>query len=105
MSFFNCLSMRFNPYYDVAPQVTEQDVEGLGFGSNYKGVQKVWSFEFDVETAVAGIDQQTLVDDLDLIPMISGLTESIKINNNVFYTKDKKSCNIVFILPDNEDTE
>jgi len=105
MSFFNCLSMRFNPYYDVAPQVTEQDVEGLGFGSNYKGVQKVWSFEFDVETAVAGIDQQTLVDDLDLIPMISGLTESIKINNNVFYTKDKTSCNIVFILPDNEDTE
>lgn len=105
MSFFNCLSMRFNPYYDVAPQVTEQDVEGLGFGSNYKGVQKVWTFEFTIETVVAGIDQQTLINDFDLIPMIGGLQESIQINNNVFMTTDDKTRNIVFILPDNEDTE
>jgi len=105
MSFFNCLSMRFNPYYDVAPQVTEQDIEGLGFGSNHKGVQKVWTFEFTIETVVAGIDQQTLINDFDLIPMIGGLQESIQINNNVFMTTDDKTRNIVFILPDNEDTE
>ena len=102
MSFFNCLSMRFNPYYDVGPTGTEQDVQGLGFGSDYTGTQKVWEFEFDLETVVAGIDHQTLVNDFDLIPMIPGLTESIKINNNVLLTTDKKKRNIVFILPDNE---
>lgn len=105
MSFFNCLSMRFNPYYDVEPQVTEQDVADIGFGSEYKGVHKVWTFEFNVDTAVAGIDHKTLVEDFDLIPMIPGLTESITINNNVFMTTNKKNRNIVFILPDNDTTE
>jgi hypothetical protein len=105
MSFFNCLSMRFNPYYEVSPTVEEQTVEGLGFGSDYTGTQNVWTFEFDIETSVAGIDKQTLVEDFDLIPMIPGLTESITINNNVFMTTDKKKRNIVFILPDNDTTE
>ena len=105
MSFFNCLSMRFNPYYDVAPQIAEQDVADIGFGSDYKGVHKVWTFEFTVDTAVAGIDEATLVNDFDLIPMISGLQESIQINNNVFMTKDDKTRNVVFILPDNEHQE
>lgn len=102
MSFFNCLSMRFNPYYEVGPVVTEEDVSGLGFGSAYEGKHNVWTFEFNLETAVAGVDHTTLIDDFDLIPMISMLSETIKINNNVFKTKDKKARNIVFILPDNE---
>lgn len=97
--------MRFNPYYEVGPIVKEQDVKGLGFGSAYKGKHKVWTFEFDLETAVAGIDHDTLVKDLDLIPMISGLTETIKVNNNVFRTQDAEATNIVFILPDNTDSE
>ena len=102
MSFFNCLSMRFNPYYDVGPTMTEQVVDELGFGSAYKGTHKVWTFEFNLETVVAGIDEATLINDFDLIPMIPGLTESITINNNVFKTKDNEERNILFILPDNE---
>ena len=101
MSFFNCLSMRFNPYYEVGPTVSKVDVKGLGFGSKYTGKHNVWEFEFDLELAVAGIDHSTLVNDFDLIPVIPDLNETIKVNNNMFRTKDKELINILFILPDN----
>lgn len=102
MSFFNTLSMRFNPYYDVAPRVENVDVSELGFGSKYTGKQNVWTFEFTIETAVAGIDLATLKSDFDLIPVIPNLTETINTNSNRFNTVDDNHRNIVFILPDNE---
>jgi len=102
MSFFNCLSMRFNPYSDTGPTVKEQDVKGLGFGSDYTGKHNVWTYEFNLETVVAGIDEETLINDFDLIPLISDLTETIEINTNAFRTKDSKAKNILFILPDND---
>jgi len=101
MSFFNCLSMRFNPYYDEGPVVETVDVTDLGFGSDYKGKQKVWTFNFSIETAVAEFNKAMIIEDLDLIPMVGNLTETIKINNNVFKTTDPEQCNIIFILPDN----
>jgi hypothetical protein len=101
MSFFNCLSMRFNPYYDVGPTVTTESVKDIGFGTAYKGKHSVWTFEFEVETAVAGTDHKTLINDLDLIPVIPNLTETIEINNTMFRTKDTELTNLVFILPDN----
>ena len=100
-SFFNCLSMRFNPYYEVSPLCSEQDVTGV-FGTDYTGTHKVWDFEFEVETAVAGVDIITLKDDFDLVPVVAGLTESINTNNKAFLTKNKKKCNIIFILPEND---
>ena len=35
--------------------------------------------------------------DFDLVPVISGLDETIEINNNVFRTTDKKAKNIVLV--------
>ena len=100
MSFFNCLSMRFNPYYEVSPLCSEQDVTGV-FGTDFTGNHKVWDFEFNVETAVAGTDLTTLKDDFDLVPVVANLTESINTDNKAFRTKSKKKCNIIFILPEN----
>ena len=100
-SFFNCLSMRFNPYYDVSPLCSEQDVTGV-FGTNFEGTHKVWDFTFDVETAVAGVDLITPKEDFDLVPVIANLTETINTDNKAFRTKDKKKCNITFILPEND---
>ena len=102
MSFFNCLSMRFNPYYDQSPRVEQEDVKALGFGSDYSGQHRVWTFDFTLDTATSITDHATLVKDFDLIPVIPGLTESISKNNNMFRTGDKKKKNIIFILPDNK---
>jgi hypothetical protein len=62
----------------------------------------VWDFTFDVETAVAGVDLITLKEDFDLVPVIANLTETINTDNKAFRTKDKKKCNITFILPEND---
>jgi hypothetical protein len=94
------LSLRFNPYYEVSPLCSEQDVTGV-FGTDFTGKHKVWDFVFDVETAVAGTDLNTLKDDFDLVPVVANLTESINTDNKAFRTKSKKKCNIIFILPEN----
>ena len=98
MSFFQTLSMRFNPEYIKAPYVTEmteQERKKIGFGGKYKGTQNVWCFEFGFDREGSEIDTDVLEKDFDLIPMISGLNETISINNNVLRTQDKASKNTV----------
>jgi len=76
------------------------DVSELGFGSAITGKQRYWEFlfEHDYEGAVT---VQTLTDDFDLVPIITGLNETAHINNQAFRTKDTTERNIVFKLSDN----
>lgn len=100
MTLYNTLSFRFNPEWNESPKVvemTEKQLKDLGFGKDYKGKQKVWEWEFTLDRVYPGPFLTNLVQqDLDLIPVIPGLNESISINNNVFRTTDKGSTNIVF---------
>lgn len=99
MTFFQTLSLRFNPYFDKSPTVetmSESERKKLGFGSKYKGEQKVWCFEFTLDSATSRFDEQDVATDFDLVPVIAELNETIEINNNVFRTLDKGSVNIVF---------
>jgi len=99
-TLFNTISFRFNPEWTESPTVTEmtaKQLKDLGFGSEYKTKQKVWTWEFELDRLVPG---PFLVDlmkkDLDLIPIITGLNETININTNVFRTTDPGTTNIVF---------
>ena len=76
------------------------DVSEFGFGSAITGKQRYWQFTFehDYEGAVT---QNTLIDDFDLVPIITGLNETALINNQAFRTKDATERNIVFKLSDN----
>jgi hypothetical protein len=76
------------------------DVSEFGFGSAITGKQRYWEFTFehDYEGAVT---EQTLTDDFDLVPIITGLNETAHINNQAFRTKDATERNIVFKLSDN----
>jgi len=99
MSFFQTLSLRFNPYYENSPEVvemTEAERKKLGFGSKYNGTQKVWCFDFTFETVNTEFNEQEVAEDFDLVPVIGGLNETIEINNNVFRTLDKSNTNITF---------
>ena len=78
MTFFQTLCLRNN-----------------GFGSDYKGNHNLWCLELVVDEGRTFGEAEILEDDFDLVPVISGLNETIKINNNVFRTKDKKAKNIV----------
>ena len=99
MTFFQTLSMRFNPYYEESPRVkemTEEEIHQLGFGTEYKGKNLVWEFDFTIDRAVAGFDAHSVAEDFNLVPVISGLKETILINNNVFRTSDLGTTNIIF---------
>ena len=98
MTFFQTLSMRFNPYYEESPRVkemTEEEIHQLGFGTEYKGKNLVWEFDFTIDRAVAGFDAYSVAEDFNLVPVISGLKETILINNNVFRTSDLGTTNII----------
>lgn len=79
---------------------TVGDVSDMGFGTAITGKQRYWTFVFDHEY-IDAITYDTLANDFDLVPMITGLNETAHINNNVFRTKDAVDKNILFNIADN----
>ena len=73
---------------------TVQNVDNQ-FGSNAKGKQSVWSFEFDCEYAGA-LTTEMLEQDFDLGPVITDLDETYVVHNKAFSTKHPSDTNIVF---------
>lgn len=94
MTFAQTLMLRKNVFFE-SPKIEERDAKELGFGSDYEGTVKVWTVTLSVDEGQYLPEASSYVEDFDLVPVISGLNESIKINNNVFRTKGK-SKNIVF---------
>ena len=77
-------------------------VSNLLFGDNYRGEQNVWTAVFEPEFPDA-VNIETLKEDFDLIPMLTGLDETIKINTGVLRTNDEDYTNMLFIKQlDNE---
>tara|TARA_B110000211_G_scaffold224075_1_gene274765 strand:+ start:241 stop:633 length:393 start_codon:yes stop_codon:yes gene_type:complete len=76
------------------------DVSELGFGSSIQDKQRYWTFEFTYDQQGA-ITKDTLIEDFDLVPIITGLQDTVNITNSAFRTKHKTDCNIIFKLADN----
>jgi hypothetical protein len=98
-TLLQCIGLRAIISYDRDPRSEVVDVTGLGFGSEYKGKHQVWTFQFrpDTEGAFATDESSValLKDDLDMIPVILNLTETINTARAVFHTSDKKIANTV----------
>ena len=102
MTVENCLQLRSNIKILTAPKGKIMDISNLKFGDNYRGEQMVWEFTFEPETPEA-ISVKTLNEDFSLIPMLTGLDETIKITNGVYITDDEDYTNLLFIKQiDNE---
>ena len=91
------IGLRANP---EPINITEEEssIKDLEFGSNFKGKQKYWVFDFDMPEGSTSID--ALKDDFELVPFISGLTETFDCEPNVFITKDRNKCNVFFTHDD-----
>lgn len=94
-TLYNTIGLRTNPTNFVV-SVEKINVKGLGFGSKHKGEHNVWTIEFDVEA-----DESTNVDlmmnDFDMVPIISGLTETAKLEKDLFVTHSNHgNTNIIF---------
>lgn len=74
-------------------------LKDLGFGSVYRGKHRYWECEVEIE--YGEIPLEHFLEDFDLVPIITGLDETAKIETPVFYTTDLKFKNIV-ILPDKD---
>ena len=87
------VGLRANPT-PIKTVEKEDDISNLGFGTNYKGVQKFWEHTFKIEYGLTTVDN--LIQDFHLIPIVTGLNETIEINIKVIDTQGKETKNTIF---------
>ena len=88
------IGLRTNVNYENSPSFDNITVGKLAFGDKYIGKQKVWTFNFNIEYE-GGLTLDMLTSDFDLIPIITGLDETIQIDKALFRTAGKDK-NIIF---------
>jgi hypothetical protein len=98
-TLMQCIELRCIVTYDNIPTVEEVDIKGMGFGSNFKGKHKVWTFRFRPDRALQYSDEENpvglLINDMHEIPVIKNLSESINIDKAVFYTYESQHKNTI----------
>lgn len=100
-----CIELRSIMSYNDFPSAEVVDIKGLGFGSVYKGKQKVWKFYFVPDRSGVyrdneGNDIGLLYDDIHAVPVIKNLTETINMDVAIFNLKDSKLRNtLIKALP------
>jgi len=91
MSTLQTIGIRANP---SNIKVTQQEQAVTEFGSMYKGKHTVWNMHFEIEYGATSVD--LLKVDFDLVPIINDLSETVKLDTAIFFTKDSKATNIIF---------
>lgn len=93
-----CIELRSIVHYESGPSLEKVDIKSLGFGTQYKGKQNVWTFRFSPDRSGVYIDDKGdnlgfLINDLHEVPVIKNLTETINIDKAVFDLKDNQYKN------------
>ena len=99
LTVLQTIGLRVNPTYLEAPEVIKEVPSKLGLGTSYKTKQSIWKYVFDIDYEGA-LDIETLVNDFDLIPIITQLDETAKFENAHFLTKNTALTNITFQIDD-----
>ena len=85
------ISMRAQPMILQSAKMLEDDVEHYNFGGAYIGKHKIWAFRFGIEAKDAyskdGNPVYQLLEDSNLVPMTTGLTETAAIDPAMIDTK------------------
>ena len=93
LSFLNTLQMRSNVNTsDVKHE--KRSIEDIGFGEKYKGRQMVWEMEFTFDQS-GSHHPMFMRNDLDLVPIFTGLHETVKCPTKAFILEDSKYCNTI----------
>lgn len=98
------IGMRTNASYVSEPVAIIEDVKEK-FGEIFKGNHKVWIFNFFIEhegtlTDDFGNPCGLLLKDLHLVPVITGLNESVIFSKEIFNTSCPLECNTI-VFPSN----
>jgi len=96
-TLLQCLGLRAIIHYDNNSTVENIDIKELGFGRAYKGKHNVWSFRFTTDRVNVYLQDDNpvgfLEQDLDNVPVIGNLTETINIAKAVFLIHDQQFKN------------
>jgi hypothetical protein len=95
-----CIEIRSIVSYNFPPSVEEVELKGLGFGTEFKGRHSVWTFTFSPDREGVYTDSEgniigSLIEDLDGVPIIKNLTETINMGKAIFNCKDLVSRNTI----------
>lgn len=90
-----CVEIRSNIMFDGPPTVEERDIKDMGFGSKHKGKHRVWTFVFSPERSGAYSDVKVLGNDIDQVPVIQKLTETINMDTSIFDLTDTVNINTI----------
>ena len=99
LAVMQTIGLRVNPTYITSPEIVEDIPSKYNLGTKYKNKQNIWQYKFDIEYTDA-LDIDTLKNDFNLIPIITGLDETVSFENDVFITKNPSINNIFFDLYD-----
>lgn len=89
ITLIQCVELRSIITYNNPPTFKIVNIDGMGFGSAYTGEHKVWTFNFTPDRmGVYNIDRRVpggaLFDDIDGVPIIKNLSETINIERAIF---------------------
>jgi hypothetical protein len=90
------IGLRVNIIMESDPQIVD---EYPNFGTDFDGEQKVWKVPVEIEYESA-LTIDMLNEDFQLVPFITGLTETAQFINAVFDPVDDKKRNIIFCVDD-----
>lgn len=95
-----CIELRSIVSYDNPPIAEVVDVKSLGFGADYKGKHKVWTFEFIPDRTGVYADEHgdpigSLLSDINAVPIIKNLTETINIDKAIFDCTNTSTKNTI----------
>jgi hypothetical protein len=94
-----CVEIRSIISYDNSPTMELVDVKDMGFGSKYKGKHAVWTFRFIPDRSGVyfsdGNDIGSLIGDVDGVPVIQKLKETINIEKAIFELTDSATTNTI----------
>jgi hypothetical protein len=94
-----CVELRSIISYDASPLVEEVEVKDLGFGTKFKGKHKVWTFRFVPDRSGAYVlnnsETGSLIEDINQVPVIQNLNETINMDKALFELKDLATKNTI----------
>ena len=99
MTFIQTLGLRINFRDITSPKVIKDDVKNYEFGSKFTGKQNVWRIAFDPEREDS-ILLEHLINDFDIVPIISNLDETVDLKTNAFRSSKSEETNIIFRIND-----
>jgi len=100
-SNFNTLVQTVNIRANMMPVNCEQKSGGISqynLGGNFKGKQNYWIVTFESEREATSIDENSLIEDFQLVPIVLKLDETAEISEPVFNPDNESNKNISFIF-------